>query len=211
MLAFRTVTYCTENEETPYRPHSAVPIRVAWCSTRRSRLPCLKTGCLFSSHHGHALARTRTLSTIERTCPARACWCSWPHSRPIDPAVGGINGAGALKPLRLKFLSSGKGNETPAWGQLPPGPKGPRGGISTGCCAKHRRHPKTRQKDRLEDLRRETPQTRMKPSPYLTDCELVRSDGCTSSLKKHLFFELMSIYTARHRLNIRGKNERCSL
>ena len=113
-----------------YRPHSAVPIRVAWCSTRRSRLPCLKTGCLFSSHHGHALARTRTLSTIERTCPAGASWCL-PHGRvsgveryAYDPADRGFE---RFRSLNFSFL--GGAMKSQHGGSSPPARRGREGAF----------------------------------------------------------------------------------
>ena len=72
--------------------------------------------------------RSRTLLTIERTCPAGASWCSWPHSRPTDPAVGRISGAGvfSLRSFSIFYFVTRLAQHP---GAAPPGPKGQRGHI----------------------------------------------------------------------------------
>ena len=76
----------------------------------------------------HARTRSRTLLTIERTCPAGASWCSWPHSRPTDPAVGRISGAGvfSLRSFSIFYFVTRLAQHP---GAAPPGPKGQRGHI----------------------------------------------------------------------------------
>ena len=129
----------------------------------------------------HARPRSRTLLTIERTCPARASRCL-PHGQPSNCCAVQRAGVFSLRSFSNFFFFVTRLVHHP--GAAPPGPKGQRGhlmGIRRSRSRGFSAHATHR-------VRSETPESRASAQAILPSCLPYRATLQEPSSKNRWFF-----------------------